>query len=222
VQGFPSGIGANIRSMTDTAGRGPKAPPGVMRARIRKLLDLGWSRRRIAQHLGVSKSTVVYHASRLDAPIDPRFGRRYDWAEIQAAYDAGRSRLECMEKFGFSAYAWTMAVKRGVIAPRPKTIPLEELLVKGRRTNRSHLKRRLIAEGLKENRCEICGITRWMGKPVSMQLHHKNGDGSDNRLPNLELLCGTCHSQTDTYGAKNANRHLRLVEPPEDDQEDVA
>jgi hypothetical protein len=206
----------------DQGRRGPKAPPGVIRERIRKLLELGWSRQRIAHHLSVSKSTVVYHASCLDAPIDPRFGRRYDWAEIQAAYDTGMSRLECMEKFGFSAYAWTQAVKRGVIVPRPKAIPVEELLVKGRRTNRSHLKRRLIAEGVKESRCEICGITDWMGKPVSMQLHHKNGDGSDNRLPNLELLCGTCHSQTDTYGAKNANRHLRLVEPLEDPEEDVA
>jgi 5-methylcytosine-specific restriction endonuclease McrA len=208
--------------MPNKTGRGPKAPPGVMRERVRKLLELGWSRRRIAQHLGVSKSTVVFHASRLDAPIDPRFGRRYRWTEIQAAYDRGMSRLECMDKFGFSAYAWTMAVKRGAIVQRPKATPLEELLVKGRRTNRSNLKKRLIEEGLKENRCEICGITRWMGKPVSMQLHHKNGDGSDNRLPNLELLCGTCHSQTDTYGAKNANRHLTLVEPLEDDQKGVA
>jgi hypothetical protein len=189
-----------------------------MRERIRNLLELGWSRRRIAQHLGVSKSTVVYHASRLDAPIDARFGRRYDWGKIQAAYDAGMSRLKCMENFGFSAYAWTMAVKRGVIVQRPKATPIEELLVTGRRPNRSHLKRRLIAEGLKENRCEICGITHWMGKRVSMQLHHKNGDGSDNRLSNLELLCGTCHSQTDTYGAKNANRHLRLVKPGEDEE----
>jgi hypothetical protein len=202
--------------------KGPKEPPGVMRERIRKLLELGWTRSRIAEHLGVAKSTVVYHATRLDVPIDPRFGRRYDWREIQAAYDTGMSRRECMAKFGFSAYAWTMAVKRGVIIPRPKAIPLDELLVKGRRVNRSHLKRRLIDEGLKEDRCEICGITHWMGRKVSMQLHHKNGDGADNRLVNLELLCGTCHSQTDTYGAKNANRHLRLVEPPPDDREDVA
>lgn len=127
----------------------------------------------------VAKSTVVYHASRVDAPIDPRFGRRYDWMEVQSAHDAGMSRLECMKKFGFSAYTWTMAVKRGAIFPRPNAIPLDKLLVRDRRTNRSRLKRRLIAEGLKENRCEICGITHWMGKPVSMQLHHKNGDGSD-------------------------------------------
>lgn len=57
-----------------------------------------------------------------------------------------------------------------------------------------------------------------MGKPVSMQLHHKNGDGSDNRIENIQFLCGTCHSQTDTYGGRNGHRRpgsqLRLGKPP--------
>jgi hypothetical protein len=57
-------------------------------------------------------------------------------------------------------------------------------------TNRTHLKNRLIAEGLKENRCETCGIAEWRGKPLSMELHHVNGNGRDNRLENLQLLCG--------------------------------
>jgi len=30
-------------------------------------------------------------------------------------------------------------------------------------------------------------------------LHHVNGDGADNRLENLQLLCGNCHSQTDNW-----------------------
>jgi hypothetical protein len=55
-----------------------------------------------------------------------------------------------------------------------------------------------------------------------MQLHHINGDGSDNRLENIQFLCGTCHSQTDTYGAKNLHRRafrdLKLVEPAENEE----
>ena len=107
--------------------------------------------------------------------------------------------------------------------PRDRKIPLEKLLVVGRKTSRSHLKRRLLKAGMKENRCEVCGITRWMGKPVNMQLHHRNGDGSDNRLENIQFLCGNCHSQTDTYGGRNGHRkpdrHLELVEQLEDEEE---
>jgi 5-methylcytosine-specific restriction endonuclease McrA len=32
-----------------------------------------------------------------------------------------------------------------------------------------------------------------------LQLHHVNGDGTDDRIDNLQLLCPNCHSQTDSY-----------------------
>lgn len=105
---------------------------------------------------------------------------------------------------------WHEAVRRGDIRPRPRKVPIELLLVSDRpQTSRSHLKDRLIDEGLKEDRCEICGITEWLGKPLSMALHHLNGDGKDNRLDNLQLLCPNCHAQTDTYGGRNGHRRPR-------------
>ena len=64
----------------------------------------------------------------------------------------------------------------------------------------------MIRAGLKENRCENCGITEWLGKPLSMELHHVNGDGRDNRLENLQLLCGNCHAQTDNWGGRGVGR----------------
>ncbi|TMK71331.1 MAG: HNH endonuclease, partial [Actinobacteria bacterium] len=76
-------------------------------------------------------------------------------------------------------------------------------------TNRTHLKNRLLKAGLKKNRCERCGISEWLGRPLNMQLHHINGDGKDNRLGNLELLCGNCHSQTPNYGGRNGHRRKR-------------
>jgi hypothetical protein len=51
------------------------------------------------------------------------------------------------------------------------------------------------------------------------------------KLRKHSALCGTCHSQTDTYGGRNGHRrserHLKLVEPlPDEDGseagEDVA
>jgi predicted HNH restriction endonuclease len=35
-----------------------------------------------------------------------------------------------------------------------------------------------------------------------MELHHVNGDGTDNRLVNLKLLCPNCHSQTANWGGR--------------------
>jgi hypothetical protein len=129
--------------------------------------------------------------------------RRYDWSQIQAHYDAGHSVRECRARFGFARKSWQDAVKRGAVKPRPKAMPLDQLLIKGPR-NRMHIKLRLIGAGLMENRCEECGIAEWRDRPLSLELHHRNGSKHDNRLENLALLCPNCHSQTDTWGGKNA------------------
>ena len=179
---------------------------------MRDLRKQGLSKSQIATELGINRSTVAYHVRRLHLPVAEECGRRYDWAEIATAYEAGLSARQCRERFGCSRDAWNEAVRRGAIVLRPRRIPLEALLVVGRNTSRAYLKARLIEAGLKENRCEECGITEWRGRPLSLQLHHKNGDGTDNRLENLALLCPNCHSQTDTYGGRNGHRRRRAAE----------
>lgn len=177
---------------------------GATRDRVGLLLAEGSKPSEIAATLGISKSTVAFHCRRLGREADHRFSRRYDWAEVQRAIDEeGLSMRRCLARFGFCRATWYEAVKRGDIAPKPTKIPIEELLVVGRKaTSRTHLKTRLIGEGLKENRCEVCGISEWRGKPLSLELHHINSDGEDNRLENLQLLCGNCHSQTDNWGGR--------------------
>lgn len=69
------------------------------------------------------------------------------------------------------------------------------------------LRLRLINEGVLENRCAKCGLgPEWNGEPLVLQLDHINGVNNDHRRHNLRLLCPNCHTQTDTYGAKNARR----------------
>jgi 5-methylcytosine-specific restriction endonuclease McrA len=107
---------------------------------------------------------------------------------------------------GFSSKSWTDAVRRGAIVARPTALPLSELLVANRHRGRHNIKARLIAEGLKQMKCAQCDISAWHDKPLSLALHHINGDGHDNRLENLALLCPNCHSQTPNFGVKNVAR----------------
>jgi hypothetical protein len=171
------------------------------------MLVEGASVTEIAHELGVSKATVCFHKRRLGYAMDGRFGRRYDWTAIQAYYDAGHSARACREAFGCSPWSWNQAARRGALTLRPTLRPIETFLVAGRRTDRGHLKRRLLAAGLKAAVCEACGITNWRGEPLALELHHVNGDCLDNRLENLQLLCPNCHSQTDNWGGRNVRRN---------------
>jgi hypothetical protein len=184
--------------------------PGRHQVETRELvslmLRLGISRAAIARQLGLSKSTVSYHARRLGEPVDERGARRYDWDAVQRYYDDGHSVRQCIDRFGFSRHSWHAAVQRGAIVPRAHPMPMERLLVANTYRSRHNVKLRLLGEGLKENRCEECGLTEWLDQPLSMALHHVNGDGRDNRLENLQLLCGNCHTQTDNWGGRGMRR----------------
>jgi hypothetical protein len=142
----------------------------------------------------------------LGLPSDSRYHCRYDWGVVQAYYDEGHSITECQRRFGFARKTFVDAVNRGAIVSRPHGAPLEKYLIVDRPHNRGNLKRRLLREGLKEPRCELCGIAEWQGKPLSLALHHINGDGRDNRLENLQLLCPNCHSQTENFAGRNIVR----------------
>jgi len=53
------------------------------------------------------------------------------------------------------------------------------------------------------HKCEVCEKTEWMGKPIPLEVDHISGNNQDNDPSNLRLICPNCHSQTDTYKAKN-------------------
>lgn len=101
----------------------------------------------------------------------------------------------------FKGQAWNKGIRYKNFS---KSQPLETILIENSTYCSTYrLKLRLLAEHLKEPKCECCGNTEWLGKPIALELHHINGISSDLRLENLQILCPNCHAQTDNYRGKN-------------------
>ena len=58
-----------------------------------------------------------------------------------------------------------------------------------------------------DNKCEICGWgkTHPITGNIPLQIHHIDGDCTNNKEENLQLLCPNCHCLTDNYGSLNKN-----------------
>ena len=66
-------------------------------------------------------------------------------------------------------------------------------------------KRRVILKE-QDDKCGECNINEWLGKPIVLELHHIDGDNSNNTRENLIFLCPNCHSQTDNWRIKKSAR----------------
>lgn len=163
-------------------------------------------------------------------------GRPRTWTdeELRAAVAASESISEVLRRLGLAKGGGTLAGVRkrmlqlgldtshftgqgwnkGGRVPNGLPIPLEEILVEKSTYRSSHnLRLRLIAEGYKTACCEACGLSKWRGRRIPLQLDHSNGDRTDNRLVNLRLLCPNCHAQTGTWCGKNKGRYSSSAAP---------
>jgi Zn finger protein HypA/HybF involved in hydrogenase expression len=172
-----------------------------MKEKIITLLKAGKSYSEIVSEVGCTKATISYHANKLGMR---KFNKvTYDWDKVQAYINEGHTMSQCIARFGFAKASWDKARLRGAIVPMEWKIPMSDLLVVDSKSNRTHVKKRLIKENLLTYECYKCGLKEWNGKAISLQLEHINGINNDNRIENLCLLCPNCHSQTDTFAGRN-------------------
>ena len=62
-------------------------------------------------------------------------------------------------------------------------------------------------DGVKEKKCESCGLDEWMGKPIPLELHHIDENRFNNKLENLKILCSNCHMQEHNYSNFKKNKN---------------
>ncbi len=136
--------------------------------------------------------------------------------QIIEACSSGQTMNTCAGELGMSFMTFKRRAKRlGVYIPNPgrkgmernpeefkkMRIPLEDIIT-GKHTKpytSSRLRKRLVDAGYKQNKCEDCGIENWRGEKITLELHHKDGNHTNNKLENLAILCPNCHSLTPNH-----------------------
>ena len=131
---------------------------------------------------------------------------QFDYGAIQAYYDAGHTIADCKCHFGISHLYWDYLARQGHIKVEGYTSQVEARkrfirdMEAGKAITPSNLRRRFAACNFVPYACCVCSVSTWEGKPLTLHLHHRDGNNMNNRLDNLCLLCPNCHSQTETYG----------------------
>lgn len=53
--------------------------------------------------------------------------------------------------------------------------------------------------------CDRCKNKKWLGKDIPLEIHHKDGNKSNIKKDNIELICPNCHVFTNNYKFRGRN-----------------
>lgn len=68
----------------------------------------------------------------------------------------------------------------------------------------SNIIRRYMLEKYKCSKCGWGEVNPYTNL-VPLQIHHVDGNSTNNKEENLEVLCPNCHSLTENFGSRNTN-----------------
>jgi hypothetical protein len=156
--------------------------------------------------------------------------RKYTEEQFRDAWLSSNSVMECLRTLGLNEYGSAHQIAkdtarelgldnshmtgRGWLKGKTHSFspsrPLNEILVYGKKENNTELKKKLVRAGLKEWKCERCGLDSWLGEKITIELEHVDGDNKNNTIENLMFLCPNCHSYTDTWRGRNIKSYGRL------------
>jgi len=150
--------------------------------------------------------------------------RKYTKEQLIEAVTNSVSIRQALQQLGVSAYGGNYRVIKGYIEKLslstshmlgkarnkgqklPNKRPIEDYLSNSKYIQSNKLRKRLLRDKIFEHKCSSCNSSSWLGKPIPLELDHKNGNHKDNSLDNLRLLCPNCHALTPTYRGKNKSK----------------
>lgn len=137
--------------------------------------------------------------------IDEHQSKAYICRQLHCKPETLNSYLEKMN----ITYAGNIGLKGMKSDPKYKTA---QEYIKGSCVKSHILKQKLIRDGIKQDKCEICGISIWQGIKLPLELHHKDGNHYNNNFDNLQILCPNCHSIQEGNAGANIGKYIKKAE----------